>query len=253
MSIIDSFDNKSKPLIDISFLYDEKHFYADVCIVSFSRHVLDMFLESFENKSIGHVGTSNGPIEIYLFEFERKKLLFYMSPIGASASSAIMYEAHYVSGATKFIVYGSCGVIDKDKCSGKLIVPSHSYRDEGVSYHYMAPSDYVEIKNCNKIVDIFQKYNLPFVVGKSWTTDAVYMETQNKVQKRKEEGCVSVEMESSGLQAICNYYGFELYTFFLPMDILDGDLWSKANLGGEIEHNIQRETFKVALKIAMEI
>ncbi len=94
---------------------------------------------------------------------------------------------------------------------------------------------------------------MPFVVGKSWTTDAVYMETQNKVQKRKEEGCVSVEMESSGLQAICNYYGFELYTFFFPADVLDGDLWSKANLGGEIEHNIQRETFKVALKIAMEI
>lgn len=37
------------------------------------------------------------------------------------------------------------------------------------------------------------------------------------------------------------------------MDILDGDLWSIANLGGEINHNIQRETFKVALKIAMEI
>lgn len=79
------------------------------------------------------------------------------------------------------------------------------------------------------------------------------METQNKIQKRKEEGCISVEMESSGLQAICNYYGFELHTFFLPVDILDGDLWSITNLGGKIEHNIQRETFKVALKIAMEI
>ena len=33
-------------------------------------------LESFENKSIGHVGTSNGPIEIYLFEFEGKNFCF---------------------------------------------------------------------------------------------------------------------------------------------------------------------------------
>lgn len=65
MSIIDSFDNKSKPLIDISFLYDEKHFYADVCIVSFFRHVLDMFLENFKSQNIGHIRTVNGHIEIY--------------------------------------------------------------------------------------------------------------------------------------------------------------------------------------------
>ena len=83
-----------------------------MCIGSFSRYVLDMFLENFKSQNIGHIRTANGHIEIYLFEFERKKLLVYMSPIGASASSAIMYGAHYASRATKFIIYGSCGVLD---------------------------------------------------------------------------------------------------------------------------------------------
>ena len=164
-----------------------------------------------------------------------------------------MYEAHLVSGATKFIVYGSCGILDKEKCSGKLIVPTFSYRDEGLSYHYMEPSDYIEIKNYSKITDIFDKYNLPYVIGKSWTTDAIFMETRNKTNQRRSEGCICVEMESSGLQAICNYYGFELYTFFFPADLLENDSWDVASLGGKIEHDTQKATFKIALRIALEI
>ena len=78
MSIIDSFDNKSKPLIDISAFYGEKKFFADVCIVSFSRHVLAMFLEKYESHPIGHSATANGHIDIYLFEVNGKKLLFYI-------------------------------------------------------------------------------------------------------------------------------------------------------------------------------
>lgn len=117
----------------------------------------------------------------------------------------------------------------------------------------MPPSDYIEIKNCDKIAKIFQKYNLPYVVGRSWTTDALYMETQDKARRRKSEGCISVEMESSGLQAICNYYGFELYTFFFSGDLLNDDSWEQANLGNEAEHDIQKATFDAALKIAMEI
>lgn len=253
MSIIDSFDPKSKPLVDISAFYSERKKYADICIVSFSRHVLELFLEKYESQSIGHTATANGNIEIYLFELEGKKLLFYMSPIGSCIAATILYETHYVSGATRFIVYGSCGILDKNQCSGRLIVPSHSYRDEGLSYHYMNPSDYVEIKNCSKLAEIFQKYHLPYVVGKSWTTDAIFMETQDKANQRKSEGCIAVEMESSGLQAICDYYGLELYTFFFPADLLDGDAWNRGDFGGEAERDIQREAFKVALKIAMEI
>jgi len=43
MSIIDAFDNKSKPLNDLSAFYDEKGHFVDVCIVSFSIHSLKMF------------------------------------------------------------------------------------------------------------------------------------------------------------------------------------------------------------------
>ena len=45
-------------------------------------------------------------------------------------------------------------------------------------------------------------------------------ETVNLVRKRKEEGCIAVEMELAGVQAICDFYGFELYDFLVAGDVL---------------------------------
>lgn len=251
MSIINSFDNNSKPLIDVGSFYGASRYYADVCIVTFSHHVKKMFLKKYKAKKVATSGTANGEIDIYLFKVQDKKLLFYMSPIGAAVAAAVMHEVHYVTGVTKFVVYGSCGVLDNEKCKGKLIVPIASYRDEGLSYHYMEPSDFIEIKNARKLAQLFDKKQYPYVLGKSWTTDALYMETANKVLARKNEGCISVEMESSGLQAICDFYGYELYTFFFGADLFEGECWSKSKLGGNIERDIQKATFDIALQIAL--
>lgn len=54
---------------------------------------------------------------------------------------------------------------------------------------------------------IFGELNLPSVTGKVWTTDAIYRETKAKLEARKNEGCVAVEMELAGVQAVCDFYG----------------------------------------------
>jgi uridine phosphorylase len=49
-------------------------------------------------------------------------------------------------------------------------------------------------------------------------------ETVNLVNKRKSEGCIAVEMEVAGVQAVCDFYGFELYHFLAAGDVLvEGD------------------------------
>ena len=52
--------------------------------------------------------------------------------------------------------------------------------------------------------------------------DKGHLEYQNTrlVNKRKEEGCIAVEMELAGVQAICDFYGFELYDFLVAGDVL---------------------------------
>ena len=62
-----------------------------------------------------------------------------------------------------------------------------------------------------------------YVNGRVWTTDAPYRETRTAIEKRKKEGCIAVEMELAGLQAVCSYYGVEMYSFVVTGDILDED------------------------------
>lgn len=40
---------------------------------------------------------------------------------------------------------------------------------------------------------------LPYVLGRNWTTDSFYRETENNLAKRKADGCISVEMECSAM------------------------------------------------------
>ncbi len=56
---------------------------------------------------------------------------------------------------------------------------------------------------------------LPYVKGRVWTTDALYRETRNLVETRKSEGCIAVEMELAGMQAVCDFYNIELYDFLV--------------------------------------
>lgn len=92
-------------------------------------------------------------------------------------SSEYCIEANWLTGAEKFIMFGSAGSLNKEKTQGKFVVPTEAYRDEGMSYHYAPPSDYIEIQNHEKIAAIFEELHFPYVKGRVWTTDAFLRET----------------------------------------------------------------------------
>lgn len=50
-------------------------------------------------------------------------------------------------------------------------------------------------------------------------TDAIYRETKAKLEARKNEGCLAVEMELAGVQAVCNFYEWNLYDFLVTGDV----------------------------------
>ena len=90
--------------------------------------------------------------------------------------------------------------------NGKNIIPTQAYRDEGLSYHYATAADYIDIKSSDKLAEVFKELRLPYVQGRVWTTDAIYRETKTAVAKRKNDGCIAVEMELAGMQAVCDFH-----------------------------------------------
>ena len=161
-----------------------------------------------------------------------------------------MEDVNALTGAENFILFGSCGSLDEKKTKGKYIVVEEAYRDEGLSYHYIPPSDYVSVPTWREIRDFFEKRNIPYVVGKTWTTDAMYRETRKAMEKRKEEGCIAVEMEIAGCQAVAERRGWKLYPFLESGDVLDGVEWSVGELK---EANHEKTKLLLALEMAKTI
>lgn len=218
--IIDSYDVNSEPIVKLEHFYGEKRHLVKKCILLFSKIIYEYMLETFPCRQIAEVSACNGNIPVWSFEYEGETIAFYLTPIGSTLAAGTLAEVNHLTGASIFIMFGSCGSLNKEATDGKFIVPTQAYRGEGLSYYFAKPQDYIKIKNADKLVEFFTEWKLPYVQGRVWTTDCMLRETVNLVNKRKQEGCIAVEMELAGVQAICDFYKFELYNFLVSGDVL---------------------------------
>jgi uridine phosphorylase len=148
--------------------------------------------------------------------------------IGVTAPLAgAMLEELIARGGRKFIACGGAAVLNSDIASNHLIVPSSAVRDEGTSYHYMPPGREVAAHPTalKAIETILQKHRCPYLLGKTWTTDAIYRETRSKVQLRKSEGCVTVEMETAAFFAIAQFRDITFGQILYAGDDVGGIEW----------------------------
>ena len=251
--IIDSFDDKSRPYITAKDIYGEAPRNDLVVIATFKKRVVDFVIEKYKATLYASFHTTNDFINIYSFKDKGKEFLIYMSGITSPLASIIMNEVSTVTGAHKFIFFGSCGVLDEKKCRGKFIIPNSAIRDEGTSFHYLPASEEVEIRNHKVIEEVLKEKDIPYVVGKVWTTDAIYMETLNKVNQHKKEGAIAVEMEVSAVEAVGRYLDIDNYHLLFSADSLEGTKWERTDLGGDNELSLQIASFGVALEIAHKI
>lgn len=251
--ITDTFDRGGEEILTPEGVYGKREKVCDTCIITFSKMVVESIEEHFPCTRIAEIETVTGNIPIYKLSYQGREYGFYLTMISSAAAGTCLEEAQCLTGATKFVMFGSCGSLDKNITAGKLIVPTYAYRDEGFSYHYAEPQDYIRIKNAEKVAGIFDELHLPYVMGKTWTTDAVYRETKENMAKRKAEGCVAVEMECAGVQAVCDFRGLEYYDFLISGDLLDAPEWDKRILGSDEELDHQLRNFYIALEVAARL
>lgn len=224
---------------------------VDACIMTFS-HVIESFvLKNFEVTEIGVLGAVNGDTPIYAFEWNGKRFAFFKTCVGAPACVGTIEQSLSQFRTKKYILFGGCGCLDKEIARGKVIVPTHAYRDEGTSYHYAPAADYITVENSGTVVQFLSEYGIPYVEGKTWTTDAFYRETRDNMAKRKAEGCLSVEMECAAAQAVANWRALDLYVFFTSGDLLDAPKWDVRRREGQLVHT-QHDAghFDIALALA---
>lgn len=222
------------------------------CVISFFREVNEKIVVEKRAEVAVPNRWEDGEHPIYEIEHLGKRLAFFHPGVGAPLAAGLLEEA-IAFGCRKFVVCGGCGVLDKGLTVGKLILVESAVRDEGVSYHYIQPGR--EIRAQPRALDALRsaltRRGVPFVSGKTWTTDAPYRETQSMIDARRADGCLTVEMEAASLMAVAQFRGVLLGQILYAGDDLSGDSWDKR--GWQSRREVRESLFWLAADACLEM
>lgn len=212
------------------------------CVICFFGEVIENVIAEHNANVVVENRWEDGPHCIYEISYHGQRLAFFHPGVGAPIAAGLLEEA-IAFGCRKFIACGGCGVLKKAIAVGHIIVVSGAIRDEGVSYHYLPPDREViaNPKGVSALTDVLDSRELPYLVGKTWTTDAPYRETANKIAGRKEEGCLTVEMESAALIAVAQFRNVIFGQALYGGDDLSGIEWD--NRGWQSRKEIRESLF----------
>ena len=245
MSLFDTFDPDSPEIIFAASHHPPLEGFPETIVITFQDETFRVLEQLCPTEVVAkhHAGRD---IPIYRLNWNGRSIGICQTLLGGPGTAGLLEEA-LAMGAKKILLYGSCGVLDASLVAGHFILPTAAYRDEGVSYHYLPVGDYVDIPTAERLGEIFDGLNLPYVKGRVWTTDAFYRETRNNMAKRKADGCVAVDMECASAMAVGRFRGAEVYQFLYAEDSLDGDAWDRRTMGA-----VPASSYEKYLRVALE-
>ena len=140
--------------------------------------------------------------ELHTFEHEGLSYGIVGCAVGA-AFAVLVAEELFASGCKLLVSMTSAGQILPIQAPPYFIVIERALRDEGTSYHYLAPADYSTadetlLRLCEEALAIA---GVAVQVGATWTTDAPFRETAHAIDNAKKAGMLAVEMEAAALYA----------------------------------------------------
>ena len=252
--LLEEFDSNRFAVINPDMCADKIENFPEVTISCFSEKLFNAVLNFFEAKEIAAVHSACGLNPIYEVEYKGKRFAMFKSMVGEPLCVE-QYEDIIAMGSKRLILLGNCGVLDKKIEDCGIIIPTKAIRDEGTSYHYAEPRDTISVNHRYKdeFKEVLKEFGYPYVEGITWTTDACYRETRDKVARRKEMGAVCVEMECAGMQALCDFRGTEFFQFFYAGDNLDHSPWDPRSLSGSARLDDKSKIMLLAFELGLKI
>lgn len=161
-------------------------------------------------------------------------------PCAVGASFAVLVaEQLFASGCQLLVSVTSSGQLVEVRPPPYFILIDRALRDEGTSYHYLAPSEFSSAppQLIDAMAGAFDGLRVPVERGATWTTDAPYRETLTAISAMKTKGLLAVEMEAAALYAFAEARGKPVICFAHvtnQMARLEGD-FEKGEANGSID------------------
>lgn len=228
------FDDDKTAVIEPSTVYPPIDNMPERVVLCFFREVIMQLRMRYPMTIVYQLGGESGDNPVYRMEIDDQPIALVHPGVGAPLACSFLEEVISLGGH-KIIACGGAGVLSSDIPVGGLVIPESAIRDEGTSYHYLPPSR--EVHGNKKAIDAIKatldSHEIPYLVGKTWTTDAPYRETRKKVNHRKAEGCLTVEMETAGFFAVAQFREAIFGQLLYGGDDLGGEQWDGRDWMGQ--------------------
>ncbi len=129
-----------------------------------------------------------------------------MGAIGRAVGAAfavLVAEQLFASGCELLVSVTSAGRLAPAEPDANFMLIERALRDEGTSYHYMAPAPFSRIEPAlGEAVGVaLDRCGRKVLRGGTWTTDAPFRETEGAIARAQGLGLIGVEMEAAALYA----------------------------------------------------
>jgi uridine phosphorylase len=204
-----------------------------------------------EAERIGTLTAAHGRHPIWKLERHGVDIAVVHPGVGAPLAAAFLEDV-IALGANRIVACGGCGVVSPDIPAGAIVIPDSAVRDEGTSFHYAPPSRVIDADPDGVAVAsrVLEERGVPFTVGRAWTTDAFYRETREKVRRRRDEGCLVVEMEAAAFFAVARFRGVRFAQLLYGGDDVSGETWDQRDW---VLSPSRTTTFELALEVASRL
>ena len=153
--------------------------------------------------------------------------LSFAGPFLGAPQAVMGMEKVIALGAQRIWVWGWCGSLQPDLRIGDLVIPIDAVSEEGTSKHYpVGDKPVLTDEGLNRMLgETLRQEGQAFRSGTTWTTDAVYRETAEKVRSYQEMGVLAVEMEMSALMTLAVFRSVRVTGLLVVSDELSSLRW----------------------------
>jgi uridine phosphorylase len=163
---------------------------------------------------------------LYVTTWQGEQIAYFYPGLGAPAACIAMEEA-IAMGCQDFVAVGGAGALIPELQLGEVLIADQALRDEGTSYHYLPAARFVSADETVNaaIAASLDAADVPYLRGTTWTTDAIFREPSSRVDRRRDEGCATVEMEAAAFFAVAKYRGVRVGQMLYAGDTLAGETY----------------------------
>lgn len=242
-------DHDSAAIIEPSRVLRVHEDMPERVVLCFFNDVVGALAQRHDARAVAELHSETGDTPIWRLEVDGVPVAVVHPGVGAPMAVVTLEEV-VAMGAKRVIACGGAGALLPDLVLGHAVVVDSAVRDEGTSHHYLAPGRVIDADPAPvaRLRGVLDGDGVAHLVGRSWTTDAVYRETRARTDRRIAERCVVVEMEAAALIAVARYRDVPFGQVLMAGDSLAGEQWD--HRGWTTAAAAREEIFWVAARAA---